>query len=302
VADTADILAVEPTVVPVPVRAHRPVGSPVARRVLIGIAVGWLLLALALPFASVFVAAFAEGVPAFFAALVQPDAVHAAYLTGLGVLAAVSFNVVFGILAAWAVTRTTLPGRGLITALLDLPIAVSPVIAGLMFVLLFGRQGWFGSLLSTLDVKVIFAVPGILIATVFVTLPFVAKEVIGVLQETGPAEEEAAATLGASRVQTFLHIVLPNIRWAVFYGLVLTAARALGEFGAVSVVSGNLIGKTQTLPLHIERAYASYQTTAAFAAAVPLTVLAVLTIVAQKLLAHFASRRRGRAALAEESS
>lgn len=277
-------------------------GSPWVRRAVIGVAMGWLLLALALPFAMVFIAAFGDGLGAFAAALAHPEALHAAYLTMLAVLIAVAFNVVFGIAAAWAVARTQLPGRGLIVALLDLPIAVSPVIAGLMFILLFGRQGWFGPLVSEWGVRIIFATPGIVLATIFVTLPFVAKEVIGVLQETGEAEEEAAATLGASRVQTFVHVVLPSIRWAVFYGLVLTAARALGEFGAVSVVSGNLIGQTQTLPLHIEKAYTSYQTTAAFAAAVPLTVLALLTIGAQKVLGHLASRDRGRhQALTEET-
>lgn len=275
--------------------------SPLVRRTVIGLAIGWLGLALVLPFASVFVAAFADGIAGFTQALARPETLHAAYLTVVAVLAALAFNAVFGIAAAWAVARTNLPGRGAIVALLDLPIAVSPVIAGLMFLLLFGRQGWFGSLLESGGLKVVFATPGILIATIFVTLPFVAKEVLAVLHETGPAEEEAASTLGASRWQTFVHIVLPNVRWAVFYGLVLTAARALGEFGAVSVVSGNLIGQTQTLPLHIEQLYVNYQTTAAFAAAVPLTVLAVLTIAAQKVLGHFASRARGRAASTEES-
>lgn len=280
---------------------RRTAERPWIRRAVIATAVGWLVLALALPFAMVFIAAFGEGLGTFVEALTQPEALHAASLTMLAVIAAVVFNVVFGIAAAWAVARTNLPGRSVIESLLDLPIAVSPVIAGLMFILLFGRQGWFGPLVSDLGIKIIFATPAIVIATIFVTLPFVAKEVIGVLQETGEAEEEAAATLGASRLQTFVHIVLPSIRWAVFYGLVLTAARALGEFGAVSVVSGNLIGQTQTLPLHIEKAYTSYQTTAAFAAAVPLTVLALLTIGAQKVLGYFACRDRGRRASTEET-
>lgn len=276
-------------------------GEGVARPLLITLALSWLTVALVLPFASVFVGAFAEGLPAFVAALVVPEALHAAGLTLLAMLAALVFNLVFGIAAAYAVERTSLPGRRVLAALLDLPIAVSPVIAGLMFLLLFGRQGWFGPLLGSLGVRIVFALPGILLATIFVTLPFVAKEVIAVLRETGPAEEEAAATLGANRAQTFFHVVLPNIRWAVFYGLVLTAARALGEFGAVSVLSGNLIGQTQTLPLYIEQIYTNYQTTAAFAAAVPLTMLAVLTIAAQKLLAWFGSRERGRAAAEEKS-
>ncbi len=273
-------------------RRSRP-GEGAARPVVIGVAVAWLAVALALPFASVFVAAFADGVPAFFAALSTPEVRHAALLTCLAVLSALGFNVVFGVVAAYAVERTRLPGRGVILTLLDLPIAVSPVVAGLMFLLLYGRQGWFGPLLETMDVRIVFALPGIMLATIFVTLPFVAKEVVALLREIGPAEEEAARTLGASKAQTFLHIVLPNIRWAVFYGSILTAARALGEFGAVSVLSGNLIGKTQTMPLYIEQAYVNYQTTAAFAAALPLTLLAVLTIVAQKALARL-GRRNGK--------
>ncbi len=273
-------------------RRSRP-GEGAARPVVIGVAVAWLAVALALPFASVFVAAFADGVPAFFAALSTPEVRHAALLTCLAVLSALGFNVVFGVVAAYAVERTRLPGRGVILTLLDLPIAVSPVVAGLMFLLLYGRQGWFGPLLETMDVRIVFALPGIMLATIFVTLPFVAKEVVALLREIGPAEEEAARTLGASKAQTLLHIVLPNIRWAVFYGSILTAARALGEFGAVSVLSGNLIGKTQTMPLYIEQAYVNYQTTAAFAAALPLTLLAVLTIVAQKALARL-GRRNGK--------
>lgn len=280
------------------VRAPR-TGSPWARRLLIAFAVSWLLLMLLLPLVSVFAAAFGDGVDAFIEALLDSDALHAAMLTAIAVLVSAVVNTVFGIAAAWTVTRTQLPGRRAIRVLLDLPIAVSPVIAGLMFLLLFGRQGWFGQALQALDIKIVFALPGILIATIFVTMPFVAKETIAVLEETGPAEEEAAATLGASPWQTFVHVVLPSIRWAVFYGLVLTTARALGEFGAVSVLSGNLIGQTQTLPLYIEHAYVSYETTAAFAAAVPLTLLAVLTISAHKVVEWFTSRERGRA-LAEE--
>lgn len=279
---------------------HCQTGSGAAKPIIVGIALAWLGLVLVLPFASVFVAAFADGVPAFLAALSKPELLHAAWLTLVAMFAALAFNLVFGIAAAYAVERTRLPGRGIIVTLLDLPIAVSPVVAGLMFLLLYGRQGWFGDLLGKLDIKIVFALPGILLATIFVTLPFVAKEVLAVLRETGPAEEEASATLGARPWQTFLHVVLPNIRWAIFYGLVLTAARALGEFGAVSVLSGNLIGKTQTLPLFIEQAYTDYQTVTAFAAAVPLTLLAVLTIAAQKLMDRFSSRERTRLAAVED--
>lgn len=268
-----------------------PIGSGVARGAIVAVALLWLGAMLLLPFASVFITAFSEGVPAFIAALRTPEAVHAAGLTLLAVFSALVFNIVFGIAAAYAVERTRFPGRRVIVALLDLPIAVSPVVAGLMFLLLFGRQGWFGPWLDQLGIKVVFALPGILIATMFVTMPFVAKEVLAVLRETGPAEEEAASTLGARPWQTFVHIFLPNVRWAVFYGLVLTAARALGEFGAVSVLSGNLIGKTQTLPLFIEQSYVNYETVIAFAAAVPLTLMALLTIVVQKVMDRLSARK-----------
>jgi sulfate transport system permease protein len=267
----------------------------------VGSALLWLTAVLALPFASVFAAAFSEGFGTFARALADPAAIHAAWLTFVAVVSALAFNLVFGIAAAYTIERTTLPGRRVISTLLDLPIAVSPVVAGLMFLLLFGRQGWLGKVLESLDIQIVFALPGIVLATIFVTLPFVAKEVSAVLREMGTAEEEAAATLGASPAQTFLHVVLPSIRWALFYGSVLTAARALGEFGAVSVLSGNLIGRTQTLPLFIEQAYVNYQTTTAFALAVPLTLLAVLTIAAQKVLEWLSSRERGRAASEETS-
>jgi len=277
-------------------------GEGAARPIIIAVALSWLGIVLVLPFASVFVAAFSDGLGAFIDALTSPEARHAILLTLVAMAGALAFNLVFGIAAAWAAERTRLPGRKALVALLDLPIAVSPVVAGLMFLLLYGRQGWAGPLLERLDVKIVFALPGIVLATIFVTLPFVAKEVLAVLREIGPAEEEASATLGAKPWQTFVHVVLPNIRWAVFYGLVLTAARALGEFGAVSVLSGNLIGKTQTVPLFIEHAYINYQTVTAFAAAVPLTLLAVLTIGAQKLMDWSGSRERSRAATAGEEA
>jgi len=282
-------------------RSVRTGNSPLARALVVGSALLWLTAVLALPFASVFAAAFSEGFGTFARALADPAAIHAAWLTFVAVVSALAFNLVFGIAAAYTIERTTLPGRRVISTLLDLPIAVSPVVAGLMFLLLFGRQGWLGKVLESLDIQIVFALPGIVLATIFVTLPFVAKEVSAVLREMGTAEEEAAATLGASPAQTFLHVVLPSIRWALFYGSVLTAARALGEFGAVSVLSGNLIGRTQTLPLFIEQAYVNYQTTTAFALAVPLTLLAVLTIAAQKVLEWLSSRERGRAASEETS-
>lgn len=258
---------------------------------MVWVAVTWLVLVLALPLASVFAGAFSQGVRAFAEALARPEVLHAAWLTIVAVLVALVVNTAFGLAAGWTVARTNLPGRGLIRVLVDVPVAVPPVIAGLMILLLYGRGGWFEPLLERMGVDVVFALPAILIATTFVTLPFVAKEVISVLEESGRDEEEAALMLGASRVQCFLHVVLPNLRWALFYGLVLTAARALGEFGAVAVVSGNLIGQTQTLPLYIERAYANYETVAAFSAAVPLTLVAVLTLVLRGALI----RRRVRA-------
>ena len=276
-------------------------GPALRRRAAIGMAVGWMALVLALPLALVFATAFGEGAAAFFSALSSPAFLHAALLTAIAAACALAFNVVFGVVAAWAVVRTTLPGRRLISTLLDLPVAVSPVIAGLMFLLLFGRQGWFAAVLESTGVQIVFALPGIVLATIFVTMPFVAKEVIAVLQETGTAQEEAAATLGASPWRIFVEIVIPNIRWAVFYGSVLTAARAVGEFGAVSVLSGNVVGKTQTLPLFIERAYSNYETQVAFAAAVPLTMFAVLTIAAQLVFSWWAARRR-RTTRAEETS
>jgi len=271
----------------------------IGRRIAIGVALGWMALILLLPLVLVFATAFSDGIRAFLAALTDPDLLHAALLTVIAAACALVFNTVFGVAAAWTVTRTDLPGRRLISTLLDLPVAVSPVIAGLMFLLLFGRQGWFAPMLERADIQIVFALPGIVLATIFVTMPFIAKEVVAVLDETGTAQEEAAATLGASPFQVFREVVVPSIRWAVFYGLVLTAARALGEFGAVSVLSGNLIGKTQTLPLFIERAYVNYETQIAFAAAVPLTMFALFTIAAHKVFEWW--NARGRAArLTEE--
>ncbi|MCL4554267.1 MAG: sulfate ABC transporter permease subunit [Actinobacteria bacterium] len=272
-------------------------GSPsLVRRVLIGLAITWLLAALALPIAILFTTAFSEGWQAFVETFGRPDLLHAKWLTLLAVLGALVVNLLFGLTAGWTVARTKLPGRRLVSMLLDLSIVVPPVIAGLMILLLYGRRGWFGTLLESADIKVVFALPAIVLATIFVTLPFVAKEVISVLEETGENEENAAATLGASRMQTFFLVVLPNLKWALFYGIVLTVARALGEFGGVLVVSGNLIGKTQTLPLFIEHAYTNYETVAAFAAAVPLAVAAALTLFVKGVVA--AVERR----LAEDSA
>lgn len=273
--------------------------SPLARRLLIAIAITWLLAALALPIAVVFVTAFSEGWRVFAEAFGRLDLLHAGWLTMVTVAGALVVNLLFGLAAGWTVARTRLPGRRLVPMLLDLPVAVSPVIAGLMILLLYGRRGWFGPLLASADIKIIFALPAMLLATVFVTLPFIAREVSAVLEETGENEENAAATLGASRVQTFFLVVLPNLKWALFYGVVLTVARALGEFGAVSVVSGNLIRQTQTLPLFIEHTYTNYETVVAFAAAVPLTVAAALTLLAKGIIAAVEHRTSSAAAASE---
>lgn len=275
-------------------------GSGAGRRLLIALAIAWLVAALALPIAVVFVTAFSEGWTAFAEAFGRLDLRHAAWLTVVTVAGALVVNLLFGLAAGWTVARTRLPGHRLVPTLLDLPIAVSPVIAGLMILLLYGRRGWFGPLLESADIKIVFALPAMLLATVFVTLPFIAKEVSAVLEETGENEENAAATLGASRVQTFFLVVLPNLKWALFYGVVLTVARALGEFGAVSVVSGNLIGQTQTLPLFIEHAYSNYETVAAFAAAVPLTVAAALTLLAKGIIATVERRSLSSATVTSE--
>lgn len=270
------------------------------QRVLIAAALVWLGGALVLPLAMVFASALSEGWAAFTTAMGRSDLLHALGLTTILVIGALAFNLVFGIAAGWTVSRTRLFGRRLVPTLLDLPIAVSPVIAGLMILLLYGRRGWFGAWLTAADIKVVFALPAMLIATVFVTMPFVAKEVIAVLDEGGDDEENAAATLGASPLQTFVHVVLPNLKWALFYGVVLTVARALGEFGAVSVVSGNLIGATQTTPLFIEHSYSNYETVVAFTAAVPLTIAAAFTLAARSII-DLVERRGGIAGSPEES-
>jgi sulfate/thiosulfate transport system permease protein len=252
--------------------------------VLIGTALVYLLLILFLPTLNVVATAFKGGVGSFLQTLVAPDFIHAAQLTLVTALITIPLNVIFGLCAAWAIARNRFPGRTLLLSILDLPFSISPVVAGLMLILLYGNNGWFGSLLQALNIKVIFAFPGIVLATIFITLPFVAREVIPVLEETGTDQEEAAKTLGANDWQVFWRVTLPSIRWGLLYGVILTNARAMGEFGAVAVVSGNLVGRTQTLPLFVEDAYKQYQTQAAFAAAVVLTGLAVVTLVLKELL------------------
>ncbi|MCC3421217.1 MAG: sulfate ABC transporter permease subunit CysW [Microcoleus sp. PH2017_07_MST_O_A] len=251
---------------------------------LIGIAIGYLGLVLFIPTLNVFYQAFKKGVEPFFANLTSADFLSAAQLTLLIALIVVPINTVFGLCAAWVIGRNKFPGRTLLITILDVPFAISPVVAGLMIVLLYGRLGWFGPWLETAGIKIIFAFPGMVLATAFVTLPFVAREVIPVLEEVGTDQEEAAKTLGANDWQIFWNVTLPNIRWGLLYGVILTNARAMGEFGAVSVVSGNIAKKTQTLPLFVEDAYKQYATQAAFSAAVVLGFLAVVTLVVKEIL------------------
>jgi sulfate transport system permease protein len=251
---------------------------------LIAIAITYLGLLLLFPVLNVVYAAFADGFGAFWQALSTEEFLSAAKLTITTTLLVIPINTAFGLCAAWAIARNQFRGRTLLLSLIDLPFSISPVLVGLMLVLLYGRRGWISPLLQFVDINIIFALPGIVLATAFVTMPFVAREVIPVLEELGTSEEAAARTLGASDLQIFWRITLPNIRWGLLYGLLLTNARAIGEFGAVSVVSGNIIGRTQTLPLFVEEAYKNYQSQAAFAAAVVLGALALVTLVFKEFL------------------
>ncbi len=258
--------------------------SSVVRWTLITIALVFLALTLLLPLALVFQQAFSKGLATYWQAIREPDALSAARLTLLTALIAVPINLVFGVAAAWCIAKFSFPGRNLLVTLIDLPFAVSPVISGMIFVLLFGAHGWFGAWLVAHDIKVIFAVPGIVLATTFITSPFVARELIPLMQEQGTEEEEAAIVLGASGWQTFWRITLPNIKWGLLYGLILCNARAMGEFGAVSVVSGHIRGETNTLPLHVEILYNEYAFAASFAVASVLTLLALVTLALKTLV------------------
>jgi sulfate transport system permease protein len=254
------------------------------RWLLTGTALAFLGLVLVIPLVLVFAQAFAKGLPAYWSAITESDALSAARLTLLVAAIAVPANLVFGVAAAWAIAKFDFPGRHLLITLIDLPFAVSPVISGMIFVLLFGAHGWFGPWLQEHDLKIIFAVPGIVLATTFVTSPFVARELIPLMQEQGPEEEEAAMVLGATGWQTFFRVTLPNIKWGLLYGLILCNARAMGEFGAVSVVSGHIRGLTNTLPLHVEILYNEYSFAASFAVASLLTLLALVTLVLKSLV------------------
>ena len=254
------------------------------RWLLIGFALAFLTLFLLVPLAAVFTEAFRKDAQTYLASLREPDAVAAIKLTVLVAVIAVPANLIFGVAASWAIAKFDFVGKSLLTTLIDLPIAVSPVISGLIYVLLFGAQGWFGPWLQEHDVAIIFAVPGIVLATIFVTFPFVARELIPLMQAQGTEEEEAARVLGASGFQIFRKITLPNIKWGLLYGVILCNARAMGEFGAVSVVSGHIRGLTNTLPLHVEILYNEYNFAAAFAVASLLAGLALLTLGLKSLL------------------
>ena len=254
------------------------------RRLLIGTALCFLALFLFVPLAAVFYEALRKGWDVYLAAIVEPDALSAVRLTLLAAAISVPLNLLFGLAAAWAIAKFDFRGKNLLLTLIDLPFSVSPVIAGLIFVLVFGLQGWFGGWLREHDLKVIFAVPGIVLATIFVTFPFVARELIPLMQAQGSEQEEAARVLGASGWQIFRRVTLPNVKWALLYGVILCNARAMGEFGAVSVVSGHIRGQTNTMPLHIEVLYNEYQFAAAFAVASLLAGLALVTLVLKYLV------------------
>ncbi|PKN13847.1 MAG: sulfate ABC transporter permease subunit CysW [Deltaproteobacteria bacterium HGW-Deltaproteobacteria-4] len=267
------------------------------KRGMIAVTLLFLGFFLFLPLAAVFAAALEKGLGAYFASFNDPDALAAIKLTLIAAGIAVPLNLIFGLAAAWAIAKFNFAGKSLLLTLIDLPFAVSPVISGLIYVLLFGLQGWFGPWLAAHDIKIIFAVPGIVLATVFVTFPFVARELIPLMQEQGSDEEQAALVLGANGWQTFWRVTIPNVKWALLYGVTLCNARAMGEFGAVSVVSGHIRGMTNTIPLHVEILYNEYNFVAAFAVASLLAILALLTLVAKSLV-EWKARQEMAAALA----
>ena len=254
------------------------------RRTLLAVGLGFLFFFLGLPLLAVFVEALAQGLPVYLEALQDPETRSAIWLTVVIALAVLPFNILFGVAAAWVIAKFDFKGKSLLITLIDLPFAVSPVVAGLIFILLFGAQGYFGPWLAANEYKVIFAVPGMIIATLFITFPFIARELIPLMQSQGKDEEEAAISLGASGWQMFWRVTLPNIKWGLLYGVILSNARAMGEFGAVSVVSGHIRGETNTLPLHVEILYNEYNAIGAFAAASVLALLALVTLVAKTVV------------------
>ena len=267
------------------VRARSGTTEPAwVRWTLISIALGFVFLFLLLPLAAVFTEALRKGLGAYLDALKEPDAWSAIRLTLLIAAIVVPLNLLFGVMAAWAIAKYEFRGKAFLTTLVDLPFSVSPVVAGLVYVLLFGAHGWLGPWLQAHDIKIIFAVPGMVLATLFVTFPFIARELIPLMQAQGTEEEQAAMVLGASGWQTFWHVTLPNIKWGLIYGVILCNARAMGEFGAVSVVSGHIRGQTNTMPLHVEILYNEYQSVAAFAVASLLALLALLTLLIKSVV------------------
>ncbi|CAN5382475.1 sulfate ABC transporter permease subunit CysW [soil metagenome] len=266
-------------------RARHPTEDPVWAKVLIiGLMLVFLGLVLILPLVAVFAEALRKGLQPALDAIATPDALAAIKLSLITAAIAVPFNAVFGLCAAWAIAKHHFPGKALLITLIDLPFSVSPVVAGLMYVMVFGLQGWFGERLIDHDIKIIFATPGIILATIFVTFPFIARELIPLMQEQGVSEEEAAVSMGASGLYTFWRVTAPNVRWGLLYGVLLCNARAMGEFGAVSVVSGHIRGLTNTMPLHVEILYNEYDFVAAFAVAALLCLLAILTLVLKGIL------------------
>ena len=268
---------------------------------LIGIALSFIFLFLILPLAAVFTEALRKGFDAYWQALKEPDAWSAIRLTLITAAIAVPLNLVFGVAAAWCIAKYEFRGKAFLTTLVDLPFSVSPVVAGLVYVLLFGAHGWMGPWLQANDIKIIFAIPGIVLATMFVTFPFIARELIPLMQAQGTEEEQAAIVLGATGWQTFWHVTLPNIKWGLIYGVILCNARAMGEFGAVSVVSGHIRGQTNTMPLHVEILYNEYQSVAAFAVASLLALLAVVTLLIKSVVEwQFEREQKAAAALPPE--
>lgn len=279
-------------------RARRYESNPATRETawvkwtILGLGLGFFALFLLMPLIAVFVEALRKGWSTYLAALADPDALSAVRLTLLVSVIAVPLNLVFGVAAAWSIAKFEFRGKRLLTTLIDLPFSVSPVIAGLIFVLLFGSQGWFGGWLFDHDIAIVFAVPGLVLATVFVTFPFVARELIPLMESQGREEEEAAVVLGANGWQVFWRVTLPNVKWGLLYGVILCNARAMGEFGAVSVVSGHIRGETNTLPLHVEILYNEYNFAAAFAVASLLALLALVTLGLKTLVEWQANRAR----------
>ena len=273
--------ATKPSIPSKPIALQEP---RLVRWTLTFIALGFLALFLVLPLVMIFITAFQKGWETYLASITHPDALSAIKLTLLVTVIVVPLNAIFGVAAAWCITKFQFRGKNILITLIDLPFAISPVIAGLVFILLFGAQGVFGEWLFANDIKIVFALPGIILATIFVTLPFVARELIPLMQAQGTTEEEASISLGANGFKTFCLVTLPNIKWGLLYGLILCNARAIGEFGAVSVVSGHIRGMTNTMPLHIEILYNEYQFSAAFAVASLMSILAIITIIIKNII------------------